>query len=348
MAPMASAESGARTESSGGAETARARRGKLRWKLLAPLLILGASGGALEAYLRHEDLYAPPVYPPTCARPEFYEFHAPYGYRLHPARRTTYLYPPEEPRELTVSANRHGFRDARELDEPDDRPRLLILGDSFAFGDGVQHEERYGERLEALEPGWRVDNLGMTGFGPDLMLMALEEAGLKADPDVVVLSIYTDDLRRVRPHYAGVGYEIPRLELADGVLTRIPYPRPHLFSGLRVWQMAERGWWKLSRAEWKLVEAILERFLELGRLHGFRTVVLFLPGWDDTPADLERRTFLRDWCATTSTPFLDVTEPIHRRKGKSFIPHNFHYAPYGHELVATELHAFLKAQAIVP
>ncbi len=321
---------------------------RLRRKLLAALLALLGSLGLLEGALRHKDLYAPPVYPPTCARPEFYQFHEPWGYRLHPSRRTTYLYPPEEPRELTVIANRQGFRDARELDEPDERPRILLLGDSFAFGDGVQHEERYGERLEALEPGWRVDNLGMTGFGPDLMLMALEGAGLAARPDVVVVSIYTDDFRRVRPHYAGVGYEIPRLVREDGELARIDYPRPHLLSGLRTWQMAARAWWKLSRAEWKLVQAILERFLELGSAHGFRTVILFLPGWDDTPDDLERRTFLRDWCASTSTPFLDLTEAIHLRKGKSFIPRNFHYAPYGHDLVARELQAFLKAGALVP
>ena len=344
--PAAGSAAGPAAGSSGVPDTTP-RRGRRRWRLLAPLVVLLRGAVAAEALLRRKGLYEPPVHPPVCVRPDLYQLHEPWGYRLFPSRRATYLYPPDAPRELSLVSNSLGFRDERELHEPDPRPRILVLGDSFAFGDGVEHDERFGERLEALEPGWRVDNLGMTGFGPDLMLLALEGAGLAARPDVVVVSIYTDDFRRVRPHFAGVGYPIPRLALRGGELVRIPHPEPHLLSGLRLWQMATRAWWKISRAEWELVQAILERFLELGREHGFRTVVVFLPGWDDTPADRERRTFLREWCAGSATPFLDLTEPIQRRKGKSFIPHNFHYAPFGHDVVATELRALLAAERLL-
>jgi hypothetical protein len=315
---------------------------------LIPLLAFAFGFLGVELSLRHKGLYPPPPYPPTCDRPEFYQFHEPYGYRLHPSTERTYTYPKADPkrpevvpRDLRVVANRHGFRSLRELDEEDERERILVLGDSFGFGDGVQHEERFSNLLEELHPQWRVDNLGMTGFGPDLMLMALEEAGLLAKPDRVLVCIYTDDFRRVRPYFAGVGYEIPRYTIVGGELTRIAYPKPHLLSGLHAWQMARRALWKLTRAEWQLVEAILERFLELGREHGFETVVVFLPGWEDTPFDRERRFFLRDWCTATATPFLDLTGPIHASEGKAFIPGNWHYGPAGNRIVAEALHAFL-------
>jgi len=36
------------------------------------------------------------------------------------------------------------------------------------LGDGVAAEHRLTEVIEQLEPGWRVDNLGMSGYGVDL------------------------------------------------------------------------------------------------------------------------------------------------------------------------------------
>ena len=65
----------------------------------------------------------------------------------------------------------------------------------------------------------------MTGFGPDLMLRALEDVELPLRPAVVVLVMYTDDFRRVRPDYAGLGFEIPRFVVRSGHLVSIDYPR---------------------------------------------------------------------------------------------------------------------------
>ena len=73
---------------------------------------------------------------------------------------------------------------------------------------------------------WRVDNMGMTGWGLDLMIRAIEHHGRKADPDVVVLAVYTDDFRRLVPYYAGVGYAYPKFEFSESELTSVPFPIP--------------------------------------------------------------------------------------------------------------------------
>lgn len=96
-------------------------------------------------------------------------------------------YPPEAPRTLTIRSNSHGFRQVRELGEEDVPPHVLVTGDSFTFGQGVEESERLTDRVEALHPKLRVDNVGMTGWGPDMMLLALETVVPRTKPDVVVV-----------------------------------------------------------------------------------------------------------------------------------------------------------------
>ena len=44
--------------------------------------------------------------------------------------------------------------------------------------------------LEKLEPSRRMDNLGMTSYGPDLMLRSMEVVGVKLKPALVVFCIH--------------------------------------------------------------------------------------------------------------------------------------------------------------
>jgi lysophospholipase L1-like esterase len=98
-----------------------------------------------------------------------------------------------------VERNRHGFRD-REFSYPREpgRRRLLALGDSFTFGDGVRDVESTWPRvLEARlsESGsWEVYNLGKPGtntsFQRDMMNRRDHWAFV---PDVVVLGFVLND-----------------------------------------------------------------------------------------------------------------------------------------------------------
>jgi hypothetical protein len=71
--------------------------------------------------------------------------------------------------EVPVAINALGLRE-RELpvEGPGER-RVLVLGDSFTFGDGVKAEEAYPRRieaeLEAAGSGLRVVNAGVPGYG---------------------------------------------------------------------------------------------------------------------------------------------------------------------------------------
>jgi hypothetical protein len=89
-----------------------------------------------------------------------------------------------------VSLNARGYR-GRELTLPKmgDRTRVIVLGDSIAFGFGVSDEQTFPYLLDVRDNGIEAGNLAVEGYGPGQELLVLQRDGLRADPDVVVLAV---------------------------------------------------------------------------------------------------------------------------------------------------------------
>lgn len=274
-------------------------------------------------------------FPPHCFRPDLYQRWDAYGYRLWPSQvmRQTYDGPPA--RTVTYRSNRHGFR-SPQRDPADRRPRIVVLGDSLTFGIGVEEAERFTERLEAAHPDWRVDNLGMIGFGPDLMLRALDAVGLDPPPAVVVMAVFTDDFRRVVRPYAGAGFPIPRFVLEGAELVTVPYPEPWWFERLRLVQGIYYALWRYTPATRPLNEAIFDAFLQRAATRGFTPVLLFLPGaragWDDR----QRARWITEYAATRPVAFRDLSPWLVDRMDQ-YLADGSHLSVAGHATVATAL-----------
>lgn len=316
--------------------------------MLKNLTLLGASLVicllGVEIALQLLDVYPPPPYPPEPRWTEVYTSHPEYGYALHPTHTVSFDYPPEAPRSLTIRSNSQGFRQVRELGKEDVRPHVLVTGDSFTFGQGVEESERFTDRIETLRPELRVDNVGMTGWGLDMMLLALETVVPRTQPDIVVIAIFYDDFRRVRARYSGLGFSIPRFSVERGELVLEPYPRPTLLERLHLYQAynrALRGPYRPmagpTRTEWTINDLIVDRFGELGETFGFETVLLYLPSRRTGRVNENRREWVRESAERRDFTFLDLTEPIHRDTAAYFIPHDGHYTPAGHAVVAAAL-----------
>lgn len=297
---------------------------------------------AAEAGLRVLGKFEPPNSPPVPRYPGFYRPDPEIGYTLWPSRQTTYRYPIGSSNEVTLVSNADGFRNARDFDSPDSRPRIWVLGDSMVLGDGVAAENRLTEVIEALQPKWRVDNLGMTGYGIDLMIRVFERLSKRVKPDVVVLGFYTDDFRRLHPFNAGQGYPFPKFALQDGRLVSVPFPVLPAWRRLRVVQAVEQSYWRLTRNQFALHHALLDRLNHGVRERGAALVVTFLPGTGDTPEDVERRRWLRNWSREAGIPFLDLTDTIHAAGSAVFIPDNPHWNEHGHRLAGEAIRAFLR------
>jgi len=103
---------------------------------------------------------------------------------------------------VPVRINQLGFRDRRDytLAKPANTFRILVLGDSVTFGHGTLDETTYPylfeQRLRAWKPdiNWEVWNLGVPGYNTRQELVYLEEIGPSAQPDLVVVGFYPNDL----------------------------------------------------------------------------------------------------------------------------------------------------------
>jgi len=95
--------------------------------------------------------------------------------------------------------------------------RVLVLGDSFAFGQGVSAEEALPGRMQrALGPQVDVVNAGHCGYGPDNEALLLGQEGPALRPGLVLLVFYAgNDLWNV---LAGPD----RAWVLDGVLVSRP------------------------------------------------------------------------------------------------------------------------------
>ena len=299
--------------------------------------------GLLELGVRLFRPYEIPPYPerPHPGAPEFEA--SSFGYRLRLDSRFARPVSPKRPGVVPEPwvSNSDGFRATRELDEPDERTRVLVIGDSFVFGLGVDQADRFTDQLERLRPDLRVDNLGMNGFGTDLMLMAYEDVALDVPVDAVVLCYFVGGFSRVWPYFAGYGYALPRYVLEDGALKRIAYPRRTPLDALQV------TWWvrqihaERTQAERRMHEALLDRMRAHAQEREFELILAYLPGkWPEKPVDAANRAWVHEVAARHALRLVDLDDALRSPPTEAvYLPDDIHWNPAGHRIVAGALAA---------
>jgi lysophospholipase L1-like esterase len=110
---------------------------------------------------------------------------------------------------VNVALNSHGLRDEEiPYAKPPGERRILVLGDSVAFGWGVDQGETFSDRLEPLlrertGQSWQVINAGVNGYNTEQEATFLETRGWRYDPDIVLLVFVDNDVdARVTPNEA--------------------------------------------------------------------------------------------------------------------------------------------------
>ena len=101
-----------------------------------------------------------------------------------------------------VSINALGLRGAEIPEEVGAERRVLCLGDSLVYGQGVGDEETLPAHLEKqLEPSaeggatWRAINAGLRAYSTNQEIGLLEELGARLSPEMVVLFWFWNDYR---------------------------------------------------------------------------------------------------------------------------------------------------------
>jgi hypothetical protein len=89
--------------------------------------------------------------------------------------------------------NSLGFREREIPPKQGDRYRIAVVGDSFTWGQGVEAEERFSNRMESfLGPAYEVFNFGRPGNNLPEHLDVLRQA-LPIAPNFVLLQLYIND-----------------------------------------------------------------------------------------------------------------------------------------------------------
>lgn len=350
-----------------------------RW--LGNLIVLGASlitiGGILEVALR--------IHPPQAIR----SFQRPLEHwtgqgcdplvvhdsirsaRLAPNCTTTSTEPRKQEYAVTVHSNNHGFRDHRDyrLSKREKVRRVVLLGDSFSYGNGVEELARYSNLLDdLLGENVEVYNLALSNYGLDQALLTLGSEGLRYGPDVIMVGFSDPMLERLSRRVTGSLWSNPFFELEHGVLTRSRQPSRDILAvetfldKSYLWMFANQRLSvvlgeRSSEARWarnaELAEGVIAKFAELARQTRSSLVIFTINARhilnqepDSTPAlnrlleRLSRRGefhFLDLYPVFTSTDYDSLYYPI-----------DGHYNVKGHVLVAEELCRFLRSREIIP
>jgi hypothetical protein len=129
-------------------------------------------------------------------------------------------------RTIHVQHNSIGLRD----DEfsLDDRPTIMVVGDSFVWGLDAEADERFTELLKASIPNAKILAAGVSGYGTDQEFLLMQRLWPRVRPAVVVLIFCTqndrlDNSTNIRYE----GYQKPYFTTApDGSLVLRGQPVP--------------------------------------------------------------------------------------------------------------------------
>ncbi len=129
-----------------------------------------------------------------------------------------------------LNTNSSGFRGQVDYHNVKDqkRTRIVILGDSYTFGDEVSDNETYSHYLQELLPETEIVNLGVHGYGHDQMLILFKENQEELNPDIVILGFVYIDIYRNGLKFND--YSKPKFELDSGnlLLKNSPVPNPEI------------------------------------------------------------------------------------------------------------------------
>ena len=105
---------------------------------------------------------------------------------------------------VAIDTNALGYRDREfPLEKPKGTFRILVLGDSFTFGYGVEGDRTYPKVLEHLlndgrqnaKRRYEVINAGYaSGYAPDTAFVYLRHKGILLKPDLVLLGYFGNDI----------------------------------------------------------------------------------------------------------------------------------------------------------
>jgi lysophospholipase L1-like esterase len=179
------------------------------------------------------ELFARAFYPAWAPRTgritDFWKHDSDYGWAHKPGHQGRFV---SHGFDISVRTNSHGFRGPeRSFEKSSDIKRVVVLGDSFVWGFGVEEKDTFAHLLEEHFAGSiEVINLGVSGYSTDQELLLYKNFGWKFKPDLVIVVVAENDVSDNSRSVVYVVYRKPlfRLEGDRLTLTNTPVPEAPL------------------------------------------------------------------------------------------------------------------------
>lgn len=291
------------------------------------------------------------------------------GHRLVPGQNSyTHSFP--------VVTNSYGLRDREFSLIPDPGVvRVLCLGDSLTFGDGVAVEDTYPKQLESRlgqksAIRYEVINAGVPSYDTWQEVAYFEEWGIRLKPNIVVVGFYANDVvpkpEKVKAFLAGnatlrrqgLGGLIP-----DSAVHLLKSSRLLLFMRDRIGKLSNmvspsagfvRQQSMLEGTEndfvergWKEVDASLNKMALLRDEHGFDLFVVIFPMAEQLLHEYPRAQYqarVQAIAGKHGIPTIDLLDSFKREFkgfGSLFIEWDGHPGPNAHRIAAKEIARFI-------
>ncbi len=309
-------------------------------------------------------------------RDRFWKYDSLLGWAHQPGQEGVF----ETPQFRTaVRINENGLRDREHsYERQNDTERILVLGDSFAWGYGVEESERFSQLLEEAL-GVEVINAGVSGYSTDQELLWYRNEGIKYETDLVIVVFAGNDVGDNDRQLVNTIYYKPKFVIEDEQLVPIGYPVPKTSpQGKFIYSLSQRSalayflvqrYFDLlslstrlkvdsdhanlpvsginaEREPFELTIALLDEIRNVAESKESKFVIVATDRWWNSPSE---ETY-EDFIATLQTKgflVLDVEAAPDFDPGEMLIPEDGHWSRAGHEFVAEKIKALIETHQLL-
>ncbi len=282
----------------------------------------------------------------------------------------------DEGRGITYEINRQGLHGPEVAEvKPAGTFRILGIGDSFTFGQGVCEEDTFLRRLDRSlnangSSGHRYEvlNAGVQGYDTHDEVVHLEHQWLAYDPDLVLIGFYLNDAYEEMTfwnHGGGLGiYALPKgLARYSRLYDLIRQRQIALDSQRKLEEIYEQPYFtqadeffahSSSRQQgWTKGRAALRRAAELSQNDGFSLVLVIFPELHNLDGDYPFSAVhqvVRQEAAEAGMLVLDLLETYGGHDDRSLWVHPSDHHPNerAHALAADAIETFLFERQLLP
>lgn len=278
-----------------------------------------------------------------------------------------------------VRINEKGLRDrSHSYERQNGTERILVLGDSFAWGYGVEESERFSQLLEKSLDA-EVINAGVSGYSTDQELLWYQNEGSKYETDLVILVVAGNDVSDNESNLVSTIYYKPKFQLKNGELllgdTPVPQTSPR---GKLVYALSQRSALayflvqryfdllsayhrskagspppNISASETKsqaqpfeLTIALIDEIRNIAESKNAKFMIVTTDRWWNSPSEETYDDFVKA-LQTEGFLVLDVEAMPGFDSAAMLIPEDGHWSQSGHEFVAAKIQEFIESNHLL-